>query len=114
MAARYLIRLDDIAAHMEWEKFRRLERVFGEFGIKPLLGVIPDNQDVTLKQFPECAGDFWTEMRTLQAGGWEMAQHGYQHVYVTRNSGLMGVNNLSEFAGLPYAEQLDKLARGQS
>ncbi len=114
MPARYLIRLDDIAAHMAWEKFRRLERVFDEFSIKPLLGVIPDNRDAELMRYPKCAGDFWAEMRTLYARGWEMAQHGFQHVYVTRDCGLMGVNNLSEFAGLPYAEQFDKLARGQS
>ena len=114
MAARYLIRLDDIAAHMAWETFRRFERLFDEFGIKPLLGVIPDNRDAKLKQYPECSGDFWAEMRTLQTRGWEMAQHGYQHVYVTRESGLMGVNNLSEFAGLPYETQREKLAHGQS
>jgi peptidoglycan/xylan/chitin deacetylase (PgdA/CDA1 family) len=114
MSARYLIRLDDITAHMAWGNFRRLERAFDEFGIKPLLGVIPDNHDPELKQFPECSGDFWAEMRELQERGWEMAQHGFRHVYVTRDCGLMGVNNLSEFAGLPYAEQFDKLARGQS
>jgi peptidoglycan/xylan/chitin deacetylase (PgdA/CDA1 family) len=98
---------------MVWNRFRRLERVFDEHGVKPLIGVIPDNQDPQLQQFPECSGDFWAEMRTLQTRGWEIAQHGYQHVYVTRERGLMGVNGLSEFAGLPYAEQLDKVARGQ-
>ncbi len=114
MPARYLIRLDDIAPHMAWDRFRRLENVFDEYGIKPLIGVIPDNQDPQLKQFPESSGDFWAEMRSLQARGWEIAQHGFQHVYVTRDRGLMGVNGLSEFAGLPYAEQFDKLARGQT
>ncbi|MCX7419812.1 MAG: DUF2334 domain-containing protein [Planctomycetia bacterium] len=114
MPARYLIRMDDIAPHMAWETFRRLEQAFDKFGIKPLLGVIPDNHDVDLKKFPECTGDFWAEMRSLQERGWEMAQHGFRHVYVTCNCGLMGVNNLSEFAGLPYDEQRDKLARGQA
>lgn len=114
MPARYLIRMDDIAAHMAWDTFRRLEQSFERFGIKPLLGVIPDNRDVSLKQFPECAGDFWAEMRSFQDRGWEISQHGFQHLYVTRDSGLMGVNNLSEFAGLSYEEQHDKLARGQS
>ena len=114
MPARYLIRMDDIAAHMAWDTFRRLEQSFERFGIKPLLGVIPDNRDVSLKQFPECTGDFWAEMRSFQDRGWEISQHGFQHLYVTRDSGLMGVNNLSEFAGLSYEEQHDKLARGQS
>ena len=113
MPARYLIRLDDIAPHMDWVRFERLARVFDEFGIQPLLGVIPDNQDPQLRQFPEYAGDFWEKVRSLQARGWEIAQHGFQHLYVTRDCGLMGINRLSEFAGLPFEEQLHKLARGQ-
>lgn len=113
MSARYLIRLDDVAPHMDWPRFERLARVFDEFGIRPLLGVIPDNQDSQLLQFPEFAGDFWEKIRSLQARGWEIAQHGFQHVYVTRECGLLGVNGLSEFAGLPFEEQFDKLSRGQ-
>ncbi len=113
MPARYLIRLDDIAPHMDWSRLERLSRVFDEFGIQPLLGVIPDNQDLQLRQYPEFAGDFWEKIRSLQARGWEIAQHGYQHLYVTHDCGLMGINGLSEFAGLPFAKQLDKLACGQ-
>ena len=114
MPARYLIRLDDIAPHMDWPRFERLARVFDKFGIQPLLGVIPDNRDPQLRQFPEFVGDFWEKVRSLQARGWEIAQHGFQHVYATHDCGLMGVNSLSEFAGLPFEEQFDKLSRGQS
>ena len=113
MPARYLIRLDDIAPHMDWSRFERLACVFDEFGIQPMLGVIPDNQDPQLQQFPVYHGDFWERVRSLQARGWEIAQHGYQHLYVTRDCGLMGINGLSEFAGLPFEEQRHKLARGQ-
>ena len=113
MPARYLIRLDDIAPHMDWSRFERLACVFDEFGIQPMLGVIPDNQDPQLRQFPVYHGDFWEKVRSLQARGWEIAQHGYQHLYVTRDCGLMGINGLSEFAGLPFEEQRHKLARGQ-
>lgn len=113
MPARYLIRLDDIAPHMDWPRFERLARVFDEYKIRPLIGVIPDNQDSQLRQFPEFVGDFWEKLRSLQACGWEIAQHGFQHVYVTRKCGLMGINGLSEFAGLPYEEQFDKIAQGQ-
>ncbi len=113
MSARYLIRLDDIAPHMDWPQFERLSRVFDTFDIRPLLGVIPDNRDPQLLTFPELSGDFWDKVRSLQARGREIAQHGFQHVYVTHDCGLMGVNGLSEFAGLPFDEQLDKLAGGQ-
>lgn len=113
MAARYLIRFDDIAPHMDWLRFERLVRLLNEHHIRPLIGVIPDNQDPQLRRFPEFTGDFWARMRSLQDAGWEIAQHGFQHVYATRERGLMGVNGLSEFAGLPFAEQLKKLACGQ-
>ena len=114
MPGRYLIRLDDIAPTMAWDRFERLSKLFDEHDIKPLLGVIPDNQDPEFLPFAPCPGDFWSEVASWQSRGWEIAQHGYQHVYVTRDCGLLGVNGLSEFAGLPYEVQLDKLARGQS
>ena len=114
VSGRYLIRLDDIAPNMDWGRFGQLAQVFDEHGIKPLVGVIPDNQDPQLKKFPEFAGDFWAEVSSWQARGWEIAQHGYQHVYVTGDCGLLGVIGQSEFAGLALEEQLDKLARGQS
>ena len=113
MSARYLIRLDDIAPNMHWEHFERLVESFGTYRIRPLLGVIPDNCDPQLLPFPAYDGDFWKQMRKYQSLGWEISQHGYQHLYVSRERGLMGINGLSEFAGLPFDEQLDKLRRGQ-
>jgi hypothetical protein len=38
--------------------------------------------------------------------------HGYQHVYSTKFSGLVGINRYSEFAGVPAGEQEEKLRRG--
>lgn len=113
MSARYLIRLDDIAPNMHWAHFERLTQSFATYRIRPLLGVIPDNCDPQLLAFPACAGDFWNQMRKYQSLGWEIAQHGFQHLYVTHDRGLMGINGLSEFAGLPFDEQLDKLRLGQ-
>ena len=44
--------------------------------------------------------------------GWAIAIHGYQHVYVNKNPGLMRLTNQSEFAGLPREEQETKLRKG--
>ena len=52
-----------------------------------------------------------TSVRGWQARGWTIGLHGYQHRYVTRDDGLIGINERSEFAGLPAAEQADKLRR---
>ncbi len=109
---RLLIRLDDITPDMDWEKFERLAALFEQYQIHPIIGVVPDNQDKTLR-IREPEADFWERIHALKGRGWVIAQHGFQHVYVTGKSGLLGVNAFSEFAGLPYQEQYEKLRKGQ-
>ena len=43
-----LIRLDDIAENMNWDLMGRSERLFDKYKIKPVLGVIPNNEDKKL------------------------------------------------------------------
>ncbi|MDE6420289.1 MAG: DUF2334 domain-containing protein [Lachnospiraceae bacterium] len=107
-----LIRLDDITPDMDWEKFERLAALFEQYQIHPIIGVVPDNRDETL-HIQEPRADFWERMRSLQEQGWVIAQHGYTHVYVNKEPGLLKVNPFSEFAGLPYQEQYEKLKKGQ-
>ena len=49
---RIAIRLDDITADMNWEKFLRFKDLMDRYGIKPLLGIVPDNHDSKLKVDP--------------------------------------------------------------
>lgn len=109
---RLLIRLDDITPDMNWLHFEQVRAILDQFHIKPIIGVVPENLDKTL-QIEQASEGFWPLMRTLQEAGWTIAQHGYQHTYVTKKSGLLGINPFSEFAGLPYEEQLKKLSNGQ-
>ena len=48
-----LIRMDDITECMNWEKMDRCESLFDKYKIKPLLGVIPINQDPELLKHPK-------------------------------------------------------------
>lgn len=105
-------RLDDITCDMNWDTFYAVKSVFDKYGIKPLIGVVPDNQDENLKKGQECSS-FWEVIRELQKNGWCIAQHGYQHVYSSHNSGLLGLKDRSEFAGLSYPEQYGKIRRGK-
>ncbi len=107
-----LIRLDDITPDMNWENFEIIRTIFEKHHIAPIIGVVPDNRDKGLSIAPERA-DFWDIIRELHKQGWTIAQHGYQHTYVTKKSGLLKLNPFSEFAGLPYEEQKEKLANGQ-
>ncbi len=110
MSAQYLVRFDDICPTMNWTIWVRIEPVLAVHKIKPILAVVPDNLDPKLMVQPARA-DFWDCVRTWQAQGWSIALHGYQHLYETRHAGLMGFNSYSEFAGLPYDVQRDKLVK---
>ncbi len=107
-----MIRLDDITPDMNWERFSRVKEIFDRYQICPLIGVVPDNQDATLHK-EEGRGEFWNTVRQLQESGWNVAQHGTYHCYETDDSGILGINPFSEFAGLPYEAQLQKLQAGR-
>jgi predicted deacetylase len=108
--ARYLVRFDDICPGMNWPVWREIEKILVDADIKPLLAVVPSNEDAHLDVGPKEAR-FWDLVRGWQARGWTIGLHGYQHRYVTKEAGLVGLNERSEFAGLPAAEQADKLRR---
>ena len=112
--AKYILRLDDIAPNMNWRGFTEIQIACEETGIKPLLGVIPDNRDPQLLKFPRAPFPFFHEMRRLQEADWTIAQHGFQHLCTSRSGGLLGLANKSEFAGLPFALQRKKIEAGRS
>jgi predicted deacetylase len=111
MNARFLIRFDDICPTSHWDRWQAIETVMIEEDVRPILSVIPDNQDRNLY---EAAPDpnFWDRVRNWQARGWTIGLHGYQHNYVSTDAGLLKLKNYSEFAGLPFDEQRDKLKKG--
>lgn len=107
-----IIRLDDITPDMNWSKFSRMREILDKYGVKPLIGVVPECKDGTL-HFDEASDKFYDVIRELMAAGWVVAQHGTYHVYETEDSGLLGINPFSEFAGLSYEAQLEKLRTGR-
>jgi predicted deacetylase len=108
--ARYLIRFDDICPGMNWPVWREIEKVLAGNDVRPMLAVVPANEDANLDVGPR-EPRFWEHVRDWQARGYAIGLHGYQHRYVTREAGLIGINARSEFAGLSAAEQADKLTR---
>lgn len=104
----FLIRFDDICPTMDWNQWGKAYNLMKKYNIKPLIGVIPDCKDPKLMIDPK-RDDFWEYVRSLKAEGYAIAMHGYRHVYETNSSGIVGVGNKSEFAGLNYEEQFKKL-----
>ena len=108
---RYLLRFDDLCPTMNWPLWEQIEHILVAQDVRPIVAVIPDNRDpkLVVDQF---RADFWKRVRLWQARGWTVALHGYQHVYVNRNPGMLGIAPQSEFAGLPWQEQEAKLRQG--
>ena len=43
--SQYIMRLDDASEYMDVEKWQRMEDLLDKYHIKPIVGVIPNNQD---------------------------------------------------------------------
>lgn len=110
---KYFVRFDDICPTMDYNQFQRAKTLMDKYGIKPLLGIIPENKD---EDQMKCAEDpdFWAEMRDLQSRGWAMALHGCNHIYNNENPKTMVCGRKhSEFAGNDYITQYETIKRGK-
>ena len=108
-----LIRLDDVAENMNWELMNRCESLFDRNNIKPLLGIVPKNKDDQLLSFKRNEL-FWQRVRSWEEKEWQIAMHGYSHVYDTdtHKKDYFGYGGKSEFFGQKYEDQLDKINKG--
>ena len=115
MKIQYLIRLDDACPTMNKKLWDRMENLLDLNGIKPLVGIIPHNEDPKQMIEPENY-EFWSGVKRWEEKGWAIALHGYNHVYKS-NDGLEGLNPLwmrSEFASVPLEDQRKKIREGMS
>ena len=104
--------MDDITPDMDWAKFLRFKELCDLYQVKPLIGVVPENQDAML-HIDEVRDDFWEYLLQLEKEGWVIAQHGCTHIYSTKKKGCFPLNAISEYAGKPYEEQLANLKKGK-
>lgn len=107
----YLMRLDDASEHMNLNNWLRMERILDKYGVRPIFGIIPANQDPDLLKFDEVT-NFWQLMIEWQDKGWTPALHGYSHVFETNEGGINPVNKRSEFAGVSLERQRKKIRDG--
>ena len=76
----YLIRLDDASEFMDIDKWTTMEILLDNYRIKPIVGVIPDNNDGDFTGKYEKNPRFWEMVRTWEQKKWTIALHGYTHV----------------------------------
>lgn len=108
---KFLIRLDDACPYMDSARWHRIEEILDTYGVKPLVGIIPANADPqTMIEQEDQA--FWEKAHLWIEKGWVIALHGYDHVCITKDGGINPVHQRSEFAGLSYNEQAEKITKG--
>ena len=111
--SKYIMRLDDACEKRDIEKWDRMEAMLDKYGIKPLVGVIPDCQDPMMQEY-RVDENFWYKVHAWESKGWTIAMHGYQHVYTTECGGINPVNKRSEFAGETLKRQKEMIKKGYS
>lgn len=98
---------------MNWDLMDECEKLFDQYNIKPVMGVIPHNQDQVLRSFPK-RNEFWEIVKNWQNKGWEISMHGYNHIYgqKTYKKDYFRYGGRSEFYGEPLHIQLEKINKG--
>lgn len=111
MKIKYLIRLDDACPTMDKAKWEKVLDILDNYGIRPMIGIIPNNQDAKQRiDNPDI--DFWIKAKTWEQKGYAIALHGYDHCYISTSSGVNPMWNRSEFAGISYEKQCQKIRDG--
>jgi predicted deacetylase len=109
--AQYLLRFDDLCptiSRIGWERFLPL---IEEFGVRPILAVVPDNQDPEL-EVAEPDPEFWSQMRRMEAAGATIGLHGYRHLCRSRGRSLLPLHFETEFAGVVEQTQREWIRDG--
>lgn len=109
--AQYLLRFDDLCPTMARTRWQRFLPLIVEFGLRPILAVIPDNQDPELNLSPPDPA-FWEKMRAMEQAGAIIGLHGYRHLCASKGRSLLGLHRHSEFAGVPEPTQRQWIREG--
>lgn len=109
----YLIRFDDINPRMNWEKFNKLKKIINKYKINSILGVIPECEDKTISIYP-ANKNYLNQLKEMKSNGDLIAQHGYKHITDSQDKGLFGNFKRSEFAGLDYKTQYERIEKGKN
>jgi predicted deacetylase len=109
--AQYLLRFDDLCPTVMRRRWERFLPLIEEFGIKPILAVVPDNRDRELMR-NEPDPEFWASMRAMQAAGATIGLHGYQHICRNIGKSLVPLHLHSEFCGISRDTQQQWIESG--
>lgn len=107
-----IVRIDDVHERMNWDNFQFFTDLLIKRGMTAILGVVPKCEDPKLI-VSEPAEEFWPHISSLASAGFKISQHGFRHVYDSSGDTMLLGNTRSEFAGLSYEKQMNKLSYGK-
>lgn len=107
----YLIRLDDACPTMDVVKWDKIEKMLDKYHIKPMVGIVPANNDYALK-IDKYDDNFWEKVKSWEDKNWTIALHGFDHSYISKDGGINPLWERSEFAGVSIEKQKDKIKKG--
>lgn len=112
--AKYLMRLDDASPYWHREKWYRVHELMCKYSIRPIIAIIPHNEDVVLKAQSQSSYDnsFHNTVKIWIAEGFSPALHGYNHIADSKSGGINPVQRRSEFASKSVLIQREKIAQG--
>jgi hypothetical protein len=97
--AQYLLRFDDLCPTFALDRWQRFLPLIEDFGIQPILAIVPDNRDRDLERAAPDP-EFWARMRAMEAAGAAIAMHGYHHLCNSKGKSMVPLHSHSEFAGV--------------
>jgi predicted deacetylase len=109
--AQYLLRFDDLCPTVSRSRWERFLPLIEEFGVRPILAIVPDNRDPGLDR-AKPDPDFWARMRAMEAAGAAIALHGYRHLCNSKGKSMVPLHSHSEFAGVDADTQRQWIAAG--
>ena len=111
---RFILRIDDVHDGMNFIRFNEFMNILDSLSIKPIIGVIPNNKDQALiSKYKITKEMFWSKIKSLyDSDKCDIALHGYDHVYVNKNRGMLKYGRKSEFSGLDFQTQYNKIKKG--
>ena len=110
MKEAYYFRLDDACPTWNREKWMRLAQLLDQHEVKPLVAVVPNNQDEELVQ-GEFDEHFVENLKHWHKQGWQLGLHGFTHHLRRRPRGLVPRNPYGEWAGDSLSTQRKRMSQ---
>ncbi|WP_445721068.1 DUF2334 domain-containing protein [Flavobacterium sp.] len=101
---KFLIRLDDCHKNQHYENWDKILSILYKYNIKPLIAIIPNNNDTSIEFCENTEDDFLTWL-IQNKENIDFGVHGFNHSFHKSSKSMYKSRSTSEFNDLSYVEQ---------